>query len=154
MIAMKDRKTSDVKVSNSSATTSGAGGALTRRKLMGASVLGAGLLGASASPLGAQPKNSAQNHGVGRVIDSHIHLWVVPRSAPPMSDFSIFPELLGVPVPYMNRNRLMADYDARVGGPKVDKVVLIEASVRVTPDKIIQSNVWMLQEAAAAGKIL
>ncbi len=128
---MKDRKTSDVEVSNSSATTSGAGGALTRRKLMGASVLGAGLLGASASPLGAQPKNSAQNHGVGRVIDSHIHLWVVPRSAPPMSDFSIFPSELGVSVPYMDIDRLMPDYDARVGGPKVDKVVLIEASVGV-----------------------
>ncbi len=151
---MKDRQTSDVEVSNSSATTRGAGGALTRRKLMGASVLGAGLLGASASPLGARPKDPAQTHGVGRVIDAHIHLWKLPRSAPPMSDFSTYPEQLPLPVPYMNRDRLMADYDARVGGPKVDKVVLIEASVGVTPDHLIQSNLWLLQTAATEGKIL
>jgi hypothetical protein len=47
-----------------------------------------------------------------------------------------------------------ADYDARVGGPAVDKLVLIESSVGVTPDKIVQSNLWMLQAAAADGKIL
>src|SRR5260370_32308930 len=50
--------------------------------------------------------------------------------------------------------RLMAEYDGRVGGPKVDKVVLIESSVGVTQDKIIQSNLWMLQTAAADNKIL
>src|SRR5258708_2812558 len=54
----------------------------------------------------------------------------------------------------MEVDRLVADYDARVGGPKVDRVVLIESSVGVTPDKIIQSNLWMLQAAAADGKIL
>jgi len=48
----------------------------------------------------------------------------------------------------------MPDYNARAGGPKVDKVVLIESSVGVTPDKIIQSNLWMLQTAAADNKIL
>src|SRR5260370_3614314 len=56
--------------------------------------------------------------------------------------------------PGMEVDRLPADYDARVGGPKVDKLVLIESSVGVTPDKIIQSNLWMLQTAAADGKIL
>src|SRR5260370_15698614 len=56
--------------------------------------------------------------------------------------------------PGMEVDRLPADYDARVGGPKVDKLVLIESSVGVTPDKIIQSNLWMLQSAAADGKIL
>jgi predicted TIM-barrel fold metal-dependent hydrolase len=51
-------------------------------------------------------------------------------------------------------DRLIPDYDARVGGPRVDKVVLIESSVNVTPDKIVLSNQWMLQTAAAEGKIL
>src|SRR6266446_9916230 len=57
-------------------------------------------------------------------------------------------------VAWMEVDRLIPDYDARVGGPKVDKVVLIESSVGVTADKIIQSNLWMLQAAAADGKIL
>src|SRR5438094_3012339 len=54
----------------------------------------------------------------------------------------------------MEVDRLPSDYDARVGGPKVDKVVLIESSVGVTADKIIQSNLWMLEAAATDGKIL
>jgi L-fuconolactonase len=36
----------------------------------------------------------------------------------------------------------------------VDKLVVIESSVAVPPDKIIQSNLWMLQTAAAESKIL
>jgi predicted TIM-barrel fold metal-dependent hydrolase len=54
----------------------------------------------------------------------------------------------------MEVDRLVPDYNARVGGPKVDKLVLIESSVGVPPDKIIQSNLWMLQTAAAEAKIL
>ena len=50
--------------------------------------------------------------------------------------------------------RTVPDYNARVGGPEVDKLVLIESSVGVPPDKIIQSNLWMLQTAAAESKIL
>jgi hypothetical protein len=52
----------------------------------------------------------------------------------------------------MEVDRLVPDY-SRVGGPS-DKLVLIESSVGVTPDKIIQSNKWMLQTAAADKKIL
>src|SRR4029077_1360205 len=89
-----------------------------------------------------------------RVIDGHVHLWKLPRNAPPMSDDATFPTGCCGSVPWMEVDRMPADYDARVGGPKVDRVVLIESSVGVTADKIIQSNLWMLQAAAADGKIM
>jgi predicted TIM-barrel fold metal-dependent hydrolase len=54
----------------------------------------------------------------------------------------------------MEVDRLVPDYNARAGGPKVDKLVLIESSVGTLPDKIIQSNLWMLETAAAESKIL
>ena len=153
---MKNRTISYVR--NGSAMTRGVDGALTRRELMGASVLGVGLLGSGATPLMAQSGQSkaapaARRQG-RRVIDAHVHLWTLPRNAPPMSDNATFPTGCCGSVPWMEVDRLPADYDARVGGPKVDKVVLIESSVGVTPDKIIQSNLWMLQAAAADGKIL
>src|SRR5260370_33754816 len=71
-----------------------------------------------------------------------------------MSDDATFPTGCCGSVPWMEVDRMPTDYDARVGGPRVDKVVLIESSVGLTPDKIIQSNLWMLQAAAADGKIL
>src|SRR6266852_3614309 len=151
---MKNRQTSQVR--NGSATARGADGALTRRQLMGASVLGAGVLGTGATSLkAAETKDAALARRQGRrVIDSHVHLWKLPRNAPPMSDNATFPTGCCGSVPWMEVDRMPADYDARVGGPKVDKVVLIESSVGVTPDKIMQSNLWMLQTAAADGKIL
>src|SRR5258705_5557502 len=153
---MKNRQSTHV--GNDSPATGGADGALTRRDLIGASVLGAGLLGSSATPLiaqSAEPKAAALARGRRRrVIDSHVHLWKLPRNAPPMSDNATFPTGCCGSVPWMEVDRLMPDYDARVGGPRVDRVVLIESSVGVTPDKIIQSNLWMLQAAAADGKIL
>jgi len=118
---------------------------------MGASVLGAGLLGAAATPLAA---DAGGLHEGKSIIDAHVHLWKLPRNAPPMSDNATFPTGCCGSVPWMEVDRLMPDYDARVGGPKVDEIVLIESSVGVTPDKIIQSNLWMLQAAAADGKIL
>src|SRR5713226_4450035 len=151
---MKNRQTSQVR--NGSATACGADGALTRRQLMGASVLGAGVLGAGATSLKAAETNDAalaRRQG-RRVIDGHVHLWQLPRNAPPMSDSATFPTGCCGSVPWMEVDRMPADYDARVGGPKVDKLVLIESSVGVTPDKIIQSNLWMLQAAAADRKIL
>src|SRR5580698_4099019 len=93
---------------------------VTRRELMGGSVLGATLLTASAVPLVAQAKRAG-----GRIIDSHVHLWQLPRSGPPMSDNATFP---GASAPWMQVNRMPRDYDARVGGPKVDMLVLIESS--------------------------
>src|SRR6266481_5107987 len=151
---MKNRQSSDV--NNGSATTRGLDGALTRRELLGASALGAGLLASGATPLMAdqsKPGAAARRQG-RRVIDAHVHLWKLPRNAPPMSDNATFPTGCCGSVPWMEVDRMPSDYDARVGGPKVDKVVLIESSVGVTPDKIIQSNLWMLQAAAADGKIL
>jgi predicted TIM-barrel fold metal-dependent hydrolase len=68
-----------------------------------------------------------------------------------MSDAATFP---AAGSPWMELDRLVPDYDARVGGPKVDKVVLIESSVGVKAENIIQSNRWMLQTAAAEKKIL
>jgi hypothetical protein len=78
---MKNRQTSHV--TNGSATTRGADGALTRRELMGASVLGVGLLGAGATPLAAQSAQAkaaalARRQGRRRIIDAHVHLWL-PR---------------------------------------------------------------------------
>src|SRR5260370_37029909 len=88
------------------------------------------------------------------IIDGHVHLWKLPRNAPPMSDFATFPTGCCGSGPWMEVDRLILDYNARVGGPRVNKVVLIESSVGVTPDHIIQSNLWMLQTAAAESKIL
>src|SRR5713101_421742 len=151
---MKNRQTSQVR--NGSATARGADGALTRRQLMGASVLGAGVLGAGATSLkAAETKGAALVRRQGRrVIDSHVHLWQLPRNAPPMSDFATFPTGCCGSVPWMEVDRLVPDYNARVGGPEVDKLVLIESSVGVPPASIIQSNLWMLQTAAAEAKIL
>src|SRR5260370_40081197 len=71
-----------------------------------------------------------------------------------MSDSATFPTGCCGSVPWMEVDRLIPDYNARVGGPEVDKVVLIESSVGVPADKIIQSNLWMLQTAGAEPKIL
>jgi L-fuconolactonase len=139
-------------VSNSPTTTRRANGALTRRELMGASLLGVGLAGTASMPLRADDDRGCQQ---GRpIIDGHVHLWKLPRNAPPMSDFATFPTGCCGSVPWMEVDRLIPDYNARVGGPRVNKVVLIESSVGVTPDHIIQSNLWMLQTAAAESKIL
>src|SRR3989442_15919256 len=153
---MKNRERSHI--SNGSSATRGADCALTRRELMGASLVGTGLLGSSATALmadSAQSKTTAAARRRGRrIIDSHVHLWKLPRNAPPMSDNATFPTGCCGSVPWMEVDRLTPDYDARVGGPKVDKVVLIESSVGVTPDKIIQSNLWMLDTSQRDNKIL
>jgi L-fuconolactonase len=148
---MEIRRTSHV--NHGSATTRGANSALTRRELMGASaLLGTGLVAAAAAPL----RGDEREDGRGRkhVIDSHVHLWKLPRNAPPMSDNATFPTGCCGSVPWMEVDRLIPDYNARVGGPKVDQVVLIESSVGVPADKIIQSNLWMLQTAGTEKKIL
>src|SRR5260370_7006365 len=130
--------------------------ALTRRELAGASILGAALLGAAATPLkAAESKDAALARRQGRrIIDAHVHLWQLPRDAPPMSDSATFPTGCCGSVPWMEVDRMPADYYTRVGGPKVDKLVLIESSVATPPDRIIQSNRWMLETAAADGRIL
>jgi histidinol phosphatase-like PHP family hydrolase len=116
---------------------------------MGASLLGAGLLGASDAPLQAQSLQAKIGKRQGkRIIDTHVHQWKLPRDAAPMNDSATFPS---GSVPWMGVDRLTADYDARVGGPAVDKLVLIESSVGVPASKIIQSNLWMLQTAATLG---
>jgi predicted TIM-barrel fold metal-dependent hydrolase len=129
---------------------------------MGASALGSGLLAAGATlavhPDAAQAADSGPAARAARrgrpVIDGHIHLWKLPRNQPPINDNATYPTGCCGSIPWLEVDRLMPDYDARVGGPKVDKVVLIESSVQVPPDKIIQSNLWMLQTAATDKKIL
>jgi L-fuconolactonase len=149
----------DSHVSKGSGTTGRAKDALTRRQLMGTSLLGVGLAGAASIPLRSQTVQAtaqplaARRHR-RRIIDGHVHLWQLPRNAAPMNDNATFPTGCCGSVPWMEVDRLVPDYDARVGGPEVDNVVLIESSVGVPPDKIIQSNVWMLQTAAANGRIL
>src|SRR5713226_4145667 len=118
--------------SEGSATTHGVDGALTRRELMGGSVLGAALLGADAPPLMAQTtqaaaRSLAARRERGRIIDTHVHLWKLPRNAPPMSDFATFPTGCCGSVPWMEVDRLVPDYDARGGGPDVDRLVLVES---------------------------
>jgi L-fuconolactonase len=128
---------------------------LTRREWMGAALLGAGLSGTAAMPLRAQDAQTSGGVPKGEprrpIIDGHVHLWKLPRNAPPMSDFASFP---ADTVPWLAVNRLVPDYNARAGAHKVDKLVLIESSVGVPADKIIQSNLWMLQTAAAESKVL
>ena len=130
---------------------------LTRRNFMnalGASAVGAGLL-SNSEPLHAQMNPKAP------IIDTHIHMWKLPRSLPPMGDFGTYP---GDPtdgfccsitasnpsgaVPWLQQDALMANYLANWGGRRVKQVVLIESSVGVTPNYIIQSNNWMLETAA------
>lgn len=125
---------------------------LTRRKWMAGSALTAGLL--RAPSIYVQSAQGAAGPEGGRIVDAHVHLWKLPRNAPPMSDSATFPTGCCGSVPWMERDRLVPDYNARAGGPKVDKLVLIESSVGVPPDKLIQSNLWMLHTAAAETKIL
>jgi L-fuconolactonase len=156
---MRNRRASQV--SNGSATTRGASGATTRRELiagLGASALGAGLLGTGSRPLQAQ---TALCPAGGPIVDTHIHIWKLPRSSPPMSDFGTYP---GTPadgfcctvnvsnpsgaVAWLQQDALITDYQANWGGRRVNQVVVIESSVGVTPSNIMQSNLWMLDVAA------
>jgi predicted TIM-barrel fold metal-dependent hydrolase len=144
-----------VHVNDCSATTRRLDESFTRREWMGAALLGARLPGIAAMPLPAQNAQTAtgapKEQSRKPIFDSHVHLWKLPRNAPPMSDFATFPP---GSVPWLGVDRLVPDYNARAGAHKVDKLVLIESSVGVPPDKIIQSNLWMLQTAAAESKIL
>src|SRR4030095_8578632 len=90
-------------------------GTLSLRDLMKVSLAGAGLSATSAQPLSAQNGNGCQLDGTPgrRVIDSHVHLWKLPRNAPPMSDFATFPTGCCGSVPWMEVDRLVPDYNAR-----------------------------------------
>jgi predicted TIM-barrel fold metal-dependent hydrolase len=112
----------------------------TRRDWLAASLL-----------MGALPSSATDQR---RIIDSHIHLWKLPRNAPPMSDNAAYPTGCCGAVPWLEVDRLLPDYNAHTGGAKVDQVVLIESSVGVPPAKLLQSNRWMLQAASSEPKIL
>ena len=135
---------------------------LTRRHWMGAlgaSTLGAGLLGEASRPLSAEEPSCSEG---GTIIDTHIHIWKLPRSLPPMSDFGTYPgdptdgfccsitpaNPSGV-IPWLQQDALIPNYQMNLGGRRVSQVVVIESSVGVTSAHIIQSNLWMLEVAAS-----
>ena len=134
---------------------------MTRRDWMGtlgASALGAGLLGNTSGSLNAQSSRATN----APIIDTHIHMWKLPRSLPPMSDFGTYPgdsidgfccsinanNPSGV-IPWLQRDALIPDYLSNWGGRRVTQVVLVESSVGVTASNIIQSNLWMLGAAGS-----
>lgn len=134
---------------------------LTRRNFMGA--LGASAMGAGLLSSGGEALHAQNNHlSAGPIIDTHIHMWKLPRSLPPMSDFGTYPGTptdgfcctinLGNPsgaVPWLQQDALIPNYLANWGGRRVTQVVLVESSVGVTPANIMQSNQWMLDVAAS-----
>jgi predicted TIM-barrel fold metal-dependent hydrolase len=134
---------------------------ITRRMVMGAlgaSGLGAGIAGSTTERANAQRSCLAS----GPIIDTHIHMWKLPRSLAPMSDFGTYPgdptdgfccsitpsNPSGV-IPWLQQDALIPNYLANWGGRRVSQVVLVESSVGVTPQHIIQSNRWMLDAAAS-----
>src|ERR1700688_2835083 len=101
---------------------------ITRRNWMGAlsaSALGAGLLSNASGPLSAEEPSCSEE---GTIIDTHIHMWKLPRSLPPMSDFGTYPgdptdgfccsitpaNPSGV-IPWLQRDALIPDYLANWG---------------------------------------
>src|SRR5207245_1261916 len=82
-------------------------------ELIGASLLGAGLAGAAATPLKAASAHGCQP--AKPIIDSHVHLWKLPRNAPPMSDFATFPTGCCGSVTWMEVDRQLPGYTDRVG---------------------------------------
>ena len=135
---------------------------ITRRNwlgALGASAAGAGLLGEASRPLSAdEPSCSADR----TIIDAHIHLWKLPRSSPPMSDFGTYPgdptdgfccsitptNPSGV-IPWLQQDALVPNYLMNLGGRRVSQAVLITSAVGVTPVHVIQSNLWMLETAGS-----
>lgn len=85
------------------------------------------------------------------ITDTHIHLWKLPRNAPPINDNSSFPP---ADIPWLHVDCLEADYNALPGGAKVDKAVLVEAIGGVPSDKIVHSNQWMIEQVEASEKLL
>lgn len=136
----------------------------TRRSLVGlsASAIGAGLLGGVFGRAAEERETSDERVSSvsGPIIDTHIHMWHLPRSGFPMFDYGTYP---GDPtdgfcctisaanpsgaVPWLQQDALIPNYLANWGGRRVSQVVLIESSVGVTPSNIIQSNRWMLDTA-------
>ena len=133
---------------------------LSRRNFIGgvgASAAATTVLGNNGRRLDAEPSCLVDK----TIIDTHIHMWKLPRSLPPMSDYGTYP---GDPtdgfccsvtpanpsgiIPWLQQDALMDNYLANWGGRRVSQVVLVTSSVGVTPAHVIQSNLWMLETAA------
>src|ERR1700748_3108062 len=106
---------------------------ITRRMVMGvlgASGLGAGLAGSTSEPLNAQRSSVSSRP----IIDTHIHMWKLPRILPPMSDFGNYP---GDPtdgfccsvtpsnpsgiIPWLQQDALIPNYLSNWGGRRVSQ---------------------------------
>ncbi len=111
--------------------------------------------------------------GRGLIVDSHIHLWDLPRSGPvdpaatnpellstTLQDRSLFPEdCCAELAPFWMHDFLTSHYDQTPGGRKVGKVVIIEAlpgvsSAGTLVDKQVEGNQWMLDQAKQDCKVL
>lgn len=104
---------------------------------------------ASAAP--TTPEGPPPPTKVGPITDTHIHLFTLPRSQPPMSDNGTFP---GSSPSWLSMTSMVPDYESSAGGAWVDSMVVIEAVVGVPPSKMISANQWMLDQVQAEPKLL
>jgi len=88
---------------------------------------------------------------IGPITDSHIHLWTLPRSQPPMSDDGRFP---GASPAWIAVNAMLPDYERTQGGQWVDRSVVIESISGVPPSKRVAANQWMLDQVKSQPKLL
>ncbi len=88
---------------------------------------------------------------IGPITDSHIHIWTLPRSQPPMSDDGRFP---GASPAWIAVNAMLPDYERTQGGQWVDQCVIIESISGVPPDKRVAANQWMLDQVKSQPKWL
>jgi protocatechuate 3,4-dioxygenase beta subunit len=104
----------------------------------------------------------------GAIVDSHIHLWDLPRSGPvkanatgdlqatTLQDRSLFPEdCCGAIAPFWNYDFLISHYNQTPGGQKTSKIVLVEAlpgvhSGGTDVDKQVEGNQWMPKSSASS----
>jgi predicted TIM-barrel fold metal-dependent hydrolase len=122
-------------------------------------------------PVQAPERQAAANREVG-IIDSHIHLWDLPRSGPvkaeatgefmatTLQDRSLFPEdCCTTALPFLVHDFMMSNYRQTPGGRRVGSVVLIEALPGIHTggfdwDKQVEGNQWMLDLAKQDTMIL
>lgn len=71
-----------------------------------------------------------------------------------MSDDAMFPSGCCGEIPWLEQDFLIDRYNASSGGAQVDHVVVMESCVGTPPEKLLQSNRWMLQQLGSSEKLL